>query len=610
MPLLQTASLPFPESWDEFETLVWELFRNIWNDPNTEKNGRQGQAQHGVDIYGRPDQKNKWVGVQCKNVRNLTADMLKTEVRKARCFSPELSQFIVATTASVNASTIEVARVITAANMDLNLFSVHIMDWDALKRRLAEYPEIIQRYYPQFFYPADGTSFPMIKLGRDLDLRVSRLGQFYELYAATDSDEYKESIISICSAKSPHAKPDNLTAATIGRLLISSTIKTNIWSLRQTLGHIIGNAYNDFNTKVLLTRELDTISEQVYGTYGGEIILSIALTQGRFSAAVGGRHIRRLFTSSNPQIGWQFFKKWLYINPIEGMSDCFDTNSALYDPWRRRRLIVSLAIIATNFPHIFSEKDKELFYAAARQEIASVGQRFLIVLHLWLSFAFNSSVFERLDDSRFSHLFSDVVELAKTISIARDSDLHQIGFEYPGVVTEENLETYSYYLDLCCLNLDSPDARYSRMGQGRYSTILKWVNNILNLAPMEIRERLVREMLKCHDEGVRWAIAKVINNVWPAESTLYIKIVSNLLMDWHPWVVRETIDSITGNARISEVAIKSSFLPAIIERIEGFESASNPSVDELKLALMRLIIRTPGLASEINIQNHTYYQQG
>lgn len=42
-----------PENWQDFERLCKVLWGEIWECPDTiKRNGRQGQAQKGVDIYG------------------------------------------------------------------------------------------------------------------------------------------------------------------------------------------------------------------------------------------------------------------------------------------------------------------------------------------------------------------------------------------------------------------------------------------------------------------------------------------------------------------------------------------------------------------------------
>src|SRR5680860_537423 len=68
MPTLSMSELPPPRSWDEFEEIAWDLLSREWNDPNAVRHGRQGQAQQGVDIYGRRQGQGPYIGAQCKPV--------------------------------------------------------------------------------------------------------------------------------------------------------------------------------------------------------------------------------------------------------------------------------------------------------------------------------------------------------------------------------------------------------------------------------------------------------------------------------------------------------------------------------------------------------------
>ncbi len=38
--------LPIPRNWQDFESICHQLWKEIWNDPNAQKNGRQGQADN------------------------------------------------------------------------------------------------------------------------------------------------------------------------------------------------------------------------------------------------------------------------------------------------------------------------------------------------------------------------------------------------------------------------------------------------------------------------------------------------------------------------------------------------------------------------------------
>jgi hypothetical protein len=70
-----------PENWQDFETLCKKLFGEMWGCPNTiKKNGRLGQSQAGVDVYGRPKNEDEYWGVQCKGKDDYI--IAKSQLRK------------------------------------------------------------------------------------------------------------------------------------------------------------------------------------------------------------------------------------------------------------------------------------------------------------------------------------------------------------------------------------------------------------------------------------------------------------------------------------------------------------------------------------------------
>lgn len=153
---ISKLQIPPPRNWQDFEDLCWDLWRTIWNDPETQKNGRQGQKQHGVDIYGRPDGENKWAGIQCKGKDNfskktITQKELKDEVAKAKNFKPQISKYIFATTGQRDEKIQELARKITDEHSQKDLFSVHVFFWEDILERLIEYQEILKRHYRDIF---------------------------------------------------------------------------------------------------------------------------------------------------------------------------------------------------------------------------------------------------------------------------------------------------------------------------------------------------------------------------------------------------------------------------------------------------------------------------
>ena len=147
--------IPPPSNWQDFETLCCELWAAIWKDPYTMKNGRLGQAQHGIDIFGRPKEQVSWAGVQCKgkdaySYERLTEVELLAEVEKAKLFEPKLAQFLIATTGPKDAKLEERARVITQELQKQGLFSVDVFGWADIVNLLNRHLDVLERYYPEF----------------------------------------------------------------------------------------------------------------------------------------------------------------------------------------------------------------------------------------------------------------------------------------------------------------------------------------------------------------------------------------------------------------------------------------------------------------------------
>ncbi len=58
--------LPAPADWQAFERFIHELFGSEWKDPRAQLNGRSGQPQAGVDVFGTNASTGGLEGVQCK----------------------------------------------------------------------------------------------------------------------------------------------------------------------------------------------------------------------------------------------------------------------------------------------------------------------------------------------------------------------------------------------------------------------------------------------------------------------------------------------------------------------------------------------------------------
>jgi tetratricopeptide (TPR) repeat protein len=147
-----STSIPKPKNWQDFEGKACALFRCILEDPDTTTHGRGGQAQQGVDIYGRRGgQGDRWVGVQCKlkgDAEEITRRELEAEIEKAKEFRPALSELIVITTAPDDARIQRVAREITRQHEEEGLFTVNVWGWQTLEREITNYPEAMEAFHP------------------------------------------------------------------------------------------------------------------------------------------------------------------------------------------------------------------------------------------------------------------------------------------------------------------------------------------------------------------------------------------------------------------------------------------------------------------------------
>lgn len=133
-----------PLNWQDFEKLCKKLWGEIWECSDTiQCNGRSGQKQCGVDVYGKPKSENGYYGIQCKGKDDYTKSQLTqaeidTELEKAEKFVPNLKRFIFATTTNKDAQIEEYIRIKNIENIGKGLFEVYISSWEDIVHLLEE----------------------------------------------------------------------------------------------------------------------------------------------------------------------------------------------------------------------------------------------------------------------------------------------------------------------------------------------------------------------------------------------------------------------------------------------------------------------------------------
>ncbi|WFS02374.1 PIN domain-containing protein [Rhizobium tumorigenes] len=137
-----------------FETNCMKLGKVMLNTSNVNKNGRRGQPQKGVDVWGYRDRNIQHpVGIQCK-LKAFGHDLTDAEVRdeweKALRFHPPIKEFFILTTAENDEGVEELAR-----DLSLKLFQetgrsveFYIWGWGRISDEIVDHPELVREFDP------------------------------------------------------------------------------------------------------------------------------------------------------------------------------------------------------------------------------------------------------------------------------------------------------------------------------------------------------------------------------------------------------------------------------------------------------------------------------
>lgn len=145
-------NLPHPSNWSDFQDLCFLLWKEMWRDPNAHHNGRNGQSQNGVDIWGKEVFDLDYTGIQCKGKNKnygsqLTTDEIDKECKKAVNFQPGLKSFIMATTSPRDVAVQQHCRILTRNRT--YPFHVDTWSWDDIEDEVQCRPTIMDRFYPE-----------------------------------------------------------------------------------------------------------------------------------------------------------------------------------------------------------------------------------------------------------------------------------------------------------------------------------------------------------------------------------------------------------------------------------------------------------------------------
>lgn len=155
MPTRRDTNFPRLRSDEEFENLILDLCKLEWADPYaSDRHGRSGQEQMGIDIYGYPaDRDGMMHGAQCKlrtGDKQPSRNEIEDEIKRAKKFEPSLELLIITTDAPRDAKTQEIIRKINDREKKAGGFEVTIWFWDSICQRLATHTDLIIKYFSDY----------------------------------------------------------------------------------------------------------------------------------------------------------------------------------------------------------------------------------------------------------------------------------------------------------------------------------------------------------------------------------------------------------------------------------------------------------------------------
>lgn len=171
MPTISSMTLPKPANWQDFERMTRDALALKWASPDLQMNGRSGQNQNGVDVWGA-DAIGRRVGVQCKRcVEAPSLALVIGEADKATAFG-QLSALFVATTAPHDAKLQQQVRNLSDTRVAQGEPAIAMLFWDDIVDGLKMNSDVLRSHYPQITLEHSGA------LDTERALALLELGYF------------------------------------------------------------------------------------------------------------------------------------------------------------------------------------------------------------------------------------------------------------------------------------------------------------------------------------------------------------------------------------------------------------------------------------------------
>ncbi|MET4691908.1 PIN domain-containing protein [Sinorhizobium fredii] len=156
MALTAGTELKRPDNYAVFETNCMKLGKVMIGATAMHKNGRRGQPQKGVDVWGwRNDNVEHIVGIQCKQKgfgQELEEKEVREEWEQALAFEPPIKEFYILTTADNDVKMEQLARELCLDLLRKTGRSVpfSVWGWGRICDELIDHPDLIKAFDPDY----------------------------------------------------------------------------------------------------------------------------------------------------------------------------------------------------------------------------------------------------------------------------------------------------------------------------------------------------------------------------------------------------------------------------------------------------------------------------
>jgi hypothetical protein len=128
--------------------MVLDAMRLRWGDADARRNGRRGQRQNGVDIYGRDMSTKENAGAQAKNSETITEATIHDEISKAETFIPPLGKYYFALSGPRDSDVEKLVRLLSDSREATGRFSVEILFFDDICQEICARPDLVAKHWP------------------------------------------------------------------------------------------------------------------------------------------------------------------------------------------------------------------------------------------------------------------------------------------------------------------------------------------------------------------------------------------------------------------------------------------------------------------------------